>query len=101
MHRYLPERPGLRQAREAFLSTAMVNVKKSGGRSTSRLADIAEFARLDASRIRRQIALIQPDIVVGGNLGAEFSGVSHLLHMAFLPGLCGSLCHPCFVNPAM
>jgi len=21
--------------------------------------------------------------------------------MAFLPGLCGSLCHPCFVTPAM
>ena len=28
-------------------------------------------------------------------------GVSHLLHMAFLPGLYGSLCHLCFVNPAM
>src|SRR6516165_7020353 len=31
----------------------------------------------------------------------EIQGVSHLLHMAFLPGLCGLLCHPCFVNPAM
>ena len=28
-------------------------------------------------------------------------GVSHLLHMMFLPRLCGLLCHPCFVNPAM
>ena len=27
--------------------------------------------------------------------------VSHLLHTPFLPGRCGSLCHPCFVNPAM
>jgi hypothetical protein len=27
--------------------------------------------------------------------------VSHLLHMTFVLGLCGSLCHPCFVNPAM
>jgi len=31
----------------------------------------------------------------------EKPGVSHLLHMAFLPGLCGSLCYPCFVNPAL
>src|SRR2546421_12051172 len=30
-----------------------------------------------------------------------FSSVSHLLHMTFVLGLCGSLCHPCFVNPAM
>ena len=28
-------------------------------------------------------------------------GVSHLLHLAFLPGLCGSLCYPYFVNRAM
>ena len=26
--------------------------------------------------------------------------VSHLLHMTFVLGLCGSLCHPCFVKPA-
>jgi hypothetical protein len=30
-----------------------------------------------------------------------FLSVSHLLHMTFVLGLCGSLCHPCFVNPAM
>jgi hypothetical protein len=28
-------------------------------------------------------------------------GVSHLLHMTFLPGLCGLFCYPCFVNLAM
>ena len=28
-------------------------------------------------------------------------GVSHLLHMTFLPRRCGLLGHPCFVNPAM
>jgi len=28
------------------------------------------------------------------------SSVSHLLHMTCVIGLCGSLCHPCFVNPA-
>ena len=37
-----------------------------------------------------------------GNLRqVKYLGVSHLLHMAFLPGLCGSLCYPCFVNPAL
>jgi hypothetical protein len=29
------------------------------------------------------------------------TGVSHLLHMTFLPGLCGSRCDLGFVNPAM
>ena len=28
------------------------------------------------------------------------ASVSHLLHMTFVLGLCGSLCHPCFVKPA-
>ena len=32
---------------------------------------------------------------------AVFWGVSHLLHMTFLPRRCGLLGHPCFVNPAM
>jgi tRNA(fMet)-specific endonuclease VapC len=31
----------------------------------------------------------------------SFTGVSHLLHMTFVPRLCGLLGHPCFVNPAM
>ena len=30
----------------------------------------------------------------------ELQSVSHLLHMTFVLGLCGSLCHPCFVKPA-
>jgi hypothetical protein len=34
-------------------------------------------------------------------LAAPLLSVSHLLHMTFLPELYGSLCHPCFVNPAM
>jgi hypothetical protein len=32
---------------------------------------------------------------------STLTSVSHLLHMTFLPELYGSLCHPCFVNPAM
>jgi len=33
-------------------------------------------------------------------IAGVFLGVSHLLHMTFVLGLCGSLCHPCFVKPA-
>jgi len=33
-------------------------------------------------------------------LQAEKGSVSHLLHMTFVLGLCGSLCYPCFVKPA-
>ncbi len=47
-----------------------------------------------------------PQLALGdGQLGLGisgfFMGVSHLLHMTFLPRLCGLLGHPCFVNPAM
>jgi hypothetical protein len=31
----------------------------------------------------------------------NIASVSHLLHMTFVLGLGGSLCHPCFVTPAM
>jgi hypothetical protein len=31
----------------------------------------------------------------------DIVGVSHFLHMAFLLGLCGMLCQPCFVSPAL
>jgi len=30
----------------------------------------------------------------------KMASVSHLLHMTFVLGLCGSLCYPCFVKPA-
>ena len=36
----------------------------------------------------------------GGGRPGDPAGVSHLLHMTFVLGLCGSLCHPCFVKPA-
>jgi len=33
-------------------------------------------------------------------IGTSTPSVSHLLHMTFVLGLCGSLCYPCFVKPA-
>jgi hypothetical protein len=35
------------------------------------------------------------------HVGPNIAGVSHLLHMAFLPGLCGSFYQTRLVNPAM
>jgi hypothetical protein len=53
--------------REALLSTAVVNLKKSKGVSTSDREDILSYARNDAKLIHRQVELIDPQIVICGN----------------------------------
>ena len=48
------------------LASAIVNVKKSGGTSTSDARDIQSFVERDASLIQEQIRLIDPQIVICG-----------------------------------
>lgn len=57
------DRPGRSQA---LLSSAVVNIKKSGGTSTSDIEDLKHFATLDADLIRKQVSIIDPDIVICG-----------------------------------
>ena len=40
-------------------------------------------------------------LLVSATLVGAARGVSHLLHLVFLPGLYRSLCQRCFVNLAM
>jgi len=56
----------LDQAVELFLSSALVNIKKSGGKAQSSFAELAEYARADGDLLRQQIELIDPDIVICG-----------------------------------
>ncbi len=51
---------------ESLRSSAIVNIKKSGGRSRSDHAEIERIAREDGPLIRKQIDLIDPQIVVCG-----------------------------------
>lgn len=55
-------------ARQALLSCAAINIKKSGGKSSSDLDDLASYANSDGIFIRRQVDLIAPQIVVCGNV---------------------------------
>jgi hypothetical protein len=52
----------------AFLSVAVANIKKSGGRTQSNHDDLQEYANSDADLIRRQVDLIQPDILIAGHV---------------------------------
>lgn len=52
----------------AFKSIAIVNVKKTGGGSTSRDKVITEFARQWRNELQRQIEIIGPDVIVSGNV---------------------------------
>jgi len=55
-------------AEECFLSSAIVNVKKSDGKNPSDDEDVASYVRSDGDLICRQVELINPDIVISGNV---------------------------------
>jgi hypothetical protein len=57
--------------RESLLASAVVNVKKSNGTSRSEEKDIARYVRADAGFLARQIEIIDPDVIVSGNVWYE------------------------------
>jgi len=64
---FLPDRKAeFDQAVEALRSSAIVNIKKSDGKNTSRDEDIERHARRDKRLIQRQIERIKPDVVICG-----------------------------------
>ncbi|MDP7014847.1 MAG: hypothetical protein QGG36_03515 [Pirellulaceae bacterium] len=56
---------------EACLACAIVNVKKSGGESRSDLKQVAKFCKLDGDKIRDQIEMIDPEIIICGGTWRE------------------------------
>ncbi len=48
---------------EAFLSTALINVKKSGGNKTTVIEEIIKIAKDEKDLLNRQIEIINPDII--------------------------------------
>ena len=66
----IPPFPSDDEADDAFLASALVNVKKSGGRSRSSEDDILEYARSDRALLLEQLEHICPDVIVlGGTWG--------------------------------
>jgi hypothetical protein len=55
------------ELREALLSSAVINIKKSNGRSSSEDEEFKEFARLDGDVLKRQVSLIDPEFVICGH----------------------------------
>jgi hypothetical protein len=55
------------EAVELLRSSAVVNIKKSDGRSSSRHEEIQSCAQRDKDHIKKQTALVNPDVVICGN----------------------------------
>jgi hypothetical protein len=51
-----------------FLSTAVVNIKKRGGKSTSNSADLKRHVDVYGDLLRRQVNLINPDLIITGSV---------------------------------
>lgn len=68
-------RPALtREEKSALLSrAAVVNVKKSGGRSRSFYSELRAFARRDGEFLLRQLGLLRPDVIVCGGTAGLFA----------------------------
>lgn len=67
----IPPFPRDDEADKAFLASALVNVKKSGGCPRSAEEDIVRCAQSDRERLLEQIGHIRPDVIVlGGTWGA-------------------------------
>lgn len=56
--------------RNALLSCAVVNIKKSGGNSESDMKDIFGYAETDAALLREQIKILRPDLIISGGVFA-------------------------------
>ena len=55
-----------RQQRRALLSSAVVNIKKSSGKTASDRDDLLTYVERDCEFIKRQIEIINPDVVLCG-----------------------------------
>src|SRR5215471_5029389 len=72
----------------------------AGGRRSPVMLDSPRTGRTSRCSRRGQHDGFPRHEVLAAGPAAELWSVSHLLHMMFVLGLCGSLCHPCFVKPA-
>ncbi len=60
---------------ELFNNIAVINLKKSGGKSSSNYGEIDAYALADKAEIKKQLSIIAPDIII---CGATFSALNHV-----------------------
>lgn len=77
--RYSPDNISLEHSEDVpnewLRQIAVVNLKKSGGRSSSNYSEISAYADADREELKREIEILDPDIVV---CGATFSDINHI-----------------------
>ena len=66
MSKYRPQLSDKDHA-DALDQIAVVNLKKSNGKSTSNYDEIAEYARYDKEEIKKELELIDADVIVCGS----------------------------------
>lgn len=60
---------------ELFNNIAVVNLKKSGGKSSSNYGEIEAYAFADKEEIKKQLEIIAPDIII---CGSTFGALNHV-----------------------
>ena len=60
----IPDFPDAKVARTELFNSAFVNIKKSGGSSTSNNRDLKTYVKEDGDLIAKQLELINPDVIV-------------------------------------
>ncbi len=64
-----PKDNEIKECVEFLLSSAILNIKKSNGKSSSENDDLKKYVTSDKDFILKQIELINPDIILCGNTG--------------------------------
>lgn len=67
---------------DLFSQIAVVNLKKSGGKSSSDYGEIEAYAQSDNVEIKKQLELIAPDIIV---CGSTFQPLNHIYDSMICP----------------
>lgn len=83
--RYEPSKISLEKPNPWLNQIAVLNIKKSGGKSQSYYGEIAAYADYDSAEIIRQIEIINPDIIV---CGATFGDVNRIMGNPCQKGEC-------------
>lgn len=60
---------------DLFNNIAVVNLKKSAGKSSSSYGEIKAYAIADSAEIKKQLSIIDPDIIV---CGSTFDALNHV-----------------------
>ena len=68
--------------RNLLRHAAVMNLKKSSGRSNSSYGEIAAYAKSDKEYLKRQLEIIAPDIII---CGATFKALNEIFNMQICP----------------